>query len=157
MQRFCVKMASMPILVRGWINDKICIAVDQNREFNLMSFVLVAGSIAAAMYLSMQGVVGATYFLLSILMLNIIFVSYTAAATIGFLRTMLIDHEKYLKITNKPNDDTSVQILIRCMLLMSAYQIFLLGYVFIAGAASVTIAISLTGFVFTRAADWLEK
>lgn len=111
--------------------------------------LILAAAISASLYFSLQGVIAGTYFLLFVLGLNVLMVSYSATVFAGLYRHIMKNSDEYLQTALAKRTDTNegIQFLIRAMLLVSVYHVYTLGYVFFAGVASVTVVISLVSTV----------
>jgi len=106
--------------------------------------LIIAITITVSLYLSLQGIIGGTYFLLVLLGLNVLMVSYSATFLMGFYKVMLKTPDDFESALRKRDSvDNGILFLVRSMLLGSVDHIYTLGYVFFAGVALVTVIISL--------------
>jgi len=109
-----------------------------------MNPVFVALVIVSSLYFSMQGVMIATYVILALLIIHIIFALVSFSVIAGMIKHMLKNSDVYLqKIINNPSDPLTIT-LVRLLLLVSTYHIFLLGHVFFAGAMTSVLGISIS-------------
>jgi hypothetical protein len=118
-----------------------------------MISILTAATIATSLYFSMQGAMAATYIIIALLGMNIMLVTFSSATLVGMRKHMLKNPENYLKKTLENREDPLIHVLIRLMLLVGVYQVFLLGYVFFAGAATVSLTISIIAGVW----EWFDN
>jgi hypothetical protein len=107
-----------------------------------MHILFTAAIVSFSLYLSLQGIISGTYILLFILGINVFLVLYTASLLSVLYITKTTDDQLQNSLI-KGNEDISLKIILRLMLLISVYHIYTLGYVFFAGAATITVLISL--------------
>jgi hypothetical protein len=107
-----------------------------------MHILFTAAIVSFSLYLSLQGIISGTYILLFILGVNVFLVLYTASLLSVLYITKSKD-EQFQNSLIKGNEDISLKIILRLMLLISVYHVYVLGYTFFAGAATVTVLISL--------------
>jgi hypothetical protein len=111
--------------------------------------LILAITISASLYFSLQGAIAGTYVLLFILGLNVLMVSYSASIFGGLYHCIMKNSEEYLQsvIAKRGENNEGSQFLIRAMLLVSVYHVYTLGYIFFSGVATVTVTIALVSTV----------
>jgi hypothetical protein len=122
-----------------------------------MIHILNALLVSTMIILSIYGSLFATYTLIVILFINIILVIYTSSVISGFFPFILKNNEKYLNIPNNSRPDPIMLFLLRCILLVAVYQIYIQGYVFLAGLATSTVIISIFDSLFKYINLKIEK
>jgi hypothetical protein len=108
-----------------------------------MTQIFSALFISSMIILSIYGNLYATYALIGVLSINVVLIIYTSSIIIGFFKFILKNNEKYLNIVNVNTGDHVISFLIKCILLIAIYQIYIQDYVFLAGLATSTVMISL--------------
>lgn len=98
--------------------------------------VILAAIITAALYLSINGEVWATYTIIGLLSVNALVVPFVVSILAGF--------QELRKSTqlSKSEKDAPVQFLILILMLISAWHLYNIGYEFFAGVSTTTITIS---------------
>lgn len=122
-----------------------------------MLHTIVAAVMAFSLWLSLQGIVSGTYVIITLLGLNIFFVALYAAIVLGAQVSRVDIQINQTELLNQKNTNLPVMFLVRLMFLIGVWHVFNLGYVFLAGAALVTVTINTLSIIVMAINDLVEK
>lgn len=123
-----------------------------------MIHAIVALLIVSSLYLSMGGALWATNFVLFLLGLNVVLVLYSIVFVAGFQKTLLLNAEKRIEELKAYAEkvDTKTLLLLRGLLLLCVWHVYMLGYAVFAGIAGTTVTISIL-VMLLRSIDMVER
>lgn len=123
-----------------------------------MIHAIVALLIVSSLYLSMGGALWATNFILCLLGLNVVLILYSIVFFAGFQKTLLMNAEKRIEELKAYAEkvDTKTLLLLRGLLLLCVWHVYMLGYAVFAGIAGTTVTISIL-VMLLRSIDMVER